>query len=125
MKTVNAIAAVMLVALMTACAGTASSPSAPPPDSPGTRLTPAEVISIFIGRPWRSEKGEFLFGEDGLYRYRSATTTTEWGPWPYRLTDQGALVGPSATYTFFRLGGAYRYYNSETDAFYLAFPENG
>lgn len=118
----KSFALVLILAVLTACAAPGT-PQVAPDDAPGTRLTPAEVAALFIGRPWRSEKGEFLFRTDGTYRYKSALTTTEWGPWPYRITEDGSIEGRSATYTFYRIGESYRYYNSETDAFYLAFPD--
>ena len=116
----NAILA-LLIAVLAACESPRPEGTAPR-DSPGTRLSAEEVERIFIGTPWKSASGVFTFSPDGTYRYRSTRTTTEWGPWPYVLKDDGSLKGPSATYTFYRIGNAYRYYNSESDAFYLAFP---
>lgn len=112
---------VILIGLLAACEAPRTEGTAPP-DSPGTQLSANEVERIFIGVPWKSASGVFTFSPDGTYRYRSTKTTTEWGPWPYVLNDDGSLKGPTATYTFFRIGKAYRYYNSESDAFYLAFP---
>lgn len=112
---------VLVMLTLAACAEPRPEGSAPA-DSPGTRLSAEEVRRTFIGAPWKSASGVFTFNRDGSYRYRSTKTTTEWGPWPYVLNEDGSIKGATATYTFYRIGGAYRYYNSESDAFYLAFP---
>ena len=104
------------------CAASSPKDGAAPEDAPGTRLTAEEVRRTFIGAPWKSASGVFTFRPDGTYRYKSTKTTTEWGPWPYVLNEDGSIKGTTATYTFYRIGDAYRYYNSESDAFYLAFP---
>ena len=111
-----------LVLAIGACASSAPKDGAAPADAPGTRLTAEEVRRTFIGAPWKSASGIFTFLPDGTYRYKSTKTTTEWGPWQYVLNDDGSIKGTTATYTFYRIGDAYRYYNSESDAFYLAFP---
>ena len=111
----------MLVTLA-ACSGAQKQPGSAPDDAPGTRLTADEVRRTFIGAPWKSASGVFTFRPDGTYRYKSTKTTTEWGPWPYVLNEDGSIKGTTATYTFYRIGEAYRYYNSESDAFYLAYP---
>lgn len=106
---------------LAACAAPSPQGSAPA-GSPGTQLSADEVRRVFIGAPWKSASGVFTFNRDGTYRYKSTKTTTEWGPWRYTLNEDGSIKGTTATYTFFRVGQAYRYYNSESDAFYLAFP---
>lgn len=113
---------ILLFLGLASCGGTPAPSGSAPEDAPGTRLTPAEVERVFIGTPWKSASSVFTFNRDGTYRYKSTKTTTEWGPWPYTLNEDGSLKGASATYTFYRIGNAYRYYNSESDAFYLAFP---
>ena len=112
---------VSMMLVLAACAAKDRGGSAPE-NSPGTRLTADEVRRIFIGAPWKSASGVFTFNTDGSYRYKSTKTTTEWGPWPYVLREDGSIEGATATYTFYRIGQAYRYYHSESDAFYLAFP---
>ena len=111
----------LLMLVLAACAAQKPGGTAPE-NSPGTRLGAEEVRRIFIGAPWKSASGVFTFNPDGTYRYKSTKTTTEWGPWPYVLNEDGSIKGATATYTFFRIGQAYRYYHSESDAFYLAFP---
>ncbi|MEL6998655.1 MAG: hypothetical protein AAFP68_10385 [Pseudomonadota bacterium] len=112
---------VFLLLWLAAC-GTPQTAGTAPEGAPGDRLSAEEVKRIFVGVPWKSASGVFNFSPDGTYRYRSTKTTTEWGPWPYIINDDGSIRGVSATYTFYRVGNAYRYYNSESDAFYLAFP---
>ena len=114
----------LILTLLFALVGCAapSGETASAPEGPGTRLSAEEVRRIFIGAPWKSASGVFTFNPDGTYRYQSSKTTTEWGPWPYVLNEDGSIKGTTATYTFFRIGEAYRYYNSESDAFYLAYP---
>ena len=111
-----------LLLCFAACSGAPQQTGTAPSDAPGTRLSVEEVQRIFIGAPWKSASGVFTFSPDGTYRYKSTKTTTEWGPWQYVLNDDGSIKGTTATYTFYRIGDAYRYYNSESDAFSLAFP---
>ncbi|MEM9062009.1 MAG: hypothetical protein AAGD13_16225 [Pseudomonadota bacterium] len=117
---IRTVVAFLFLALA-ACGSPAPTETAPE-DAPGQRLSADEVRRVFIGVPWKSSSGVFNFSPDGTYRYRSTKTTTEWGPWPYSINEDGSIKGVTATYTFYRIGNAYRYYNSESDAFYLAFP---
>jgi len=94
-----------------------------PEGARGTRLTADEVRATFVGKPWKGSSGIFFFRPNGTYIYTSRKTTTEWGPWRYRINQDGSVTGSSATYTFYRIGPAYRYHNSETGEFYLAFPD--
>lgn len=94
-----------------------------PEGARGTQLTSDEVRDVFIGKPWKGSSGIFFFRPNGTYVYTSTKTTTQWGPWRYRINEDGSIAGASATYTFYRLGPAFRYHNSETNEFYLAFPD--
>lgn len=106
-----------------ACAAPDASNTAGPEGARGTLLTAEEVRATFIGRPWKGSAGVFFFRPDGTYVYTSEKTTTQWGPWRYRINDDGTVSGASATYTFYRIGPGYRYHNSDTDEFYRAIPD--
>jgi len=96
--------------------------NAAPEDAPGTRLTMAEVQANFIGKPWRGSSGVYTFRPDGTYSYRSETTTLVFEALPYQLTDEGVLETSSTTLTFYRIGTAFRYYNSRSREFFLVRP---
>jgi hypothetical protein len=91
-------------------------------DARGTPLTADEVRATFIGTAWQGSSGTFFFRGDGTYMYRSDKTTTEWGPWRYRINGDGTITGASTTYTFYRIGPGFRYHDAATDAFYRAIP---
>lgn len=103
--------------------GCAVSETPEPDGARGTRLTAAEVRATFIGTPWKGSSSVFFFRPNGTYVYTSEKTTTEWGPWRYRINDDGSIAGASSTYTFYKIGPGYRYHNSDTDAFYRAIPD--
>ncbi len=87
------------------------------------RLSPQEVREIFIGTPWHSDSGAFIFRTDGTYSYYNFDDREEWGTWIYRMTDRGALSGGSTNYTFFRRNnGRYIYYHSRSGNYYNAYP---
>ena len=89
----------------------------------GTQLTADEVRAVFVGKPWKGDSGIFRFAPDGTYTVTSFKTTATWGPWRYRIGEDGRVHGPTTVYTFYRIGPAYRYHSSSSDAFYLAFPD--
>ncbi len=120
---VRAAAAAFLAILLAACGGGAERPrDAAPEDAPGTRLTVAEVRDTFIGRPWRGPTGTYTFSPDGTYSYASETTTLTRDALPYRLFEDGVLTTDATSFTFYRIGTAYRYYNSRSEEFFLARP---
>lgn len=108
----------ILSALVIGCSARPSGPDG----ARGTRLTAEEVRATFVGKRWEGSSGVFLFLEDGTYTYKSTKTTTEWGPWRYTINQDGSVTGATATYTFYRIGSAFRYHNSESNEFYLALP---
>jgi len=87
-------------------------------------LSPQEVSQTFIGTPWHSEHGAFLFREDGTYSYWEFGKNSPRGTWRYDMLGNGALEGGSTRYRFFRTDeGRYFYHHSRSDANYPAFPD--
>ena len=116
------LAGLILAVALAACAGNDRPRDRAPEDAPGTRLTVAEMRANFIGKPWRGTTGTYTFRPDGTYSYRSETTTLTFDAMPYRLTDDGVLKTDTTTFTFYRIGTAFRYYNSGSGEFFLARP---
>lgn len=114
-----------LILALAACGGGGGERAgAGPADAPGQRMTADEVRAAFVGQPWKGPNGIYSMEPDGTYSYRSTDTTIEWGPFRYSIEPDGTVTGPSGTWTFYRIGSAYRYYSSATNEFYLAVPVN-
>ena len=91
-------------------------------DAPGKRMTAEEVRAALVGRPWRGRHGVYRMSPDGAYSYDSTETTLRWGPVPYAINADGTVIGKAGTWTFYRIGSAYRHHSSETGEFHLAAP---
>lgn len=78
-------------------------------------LTKEEVVATFIGKPWRSPGGTFVFRKDGTYIYTRHGQKTQ-GPWSYQVNPDGSLSGAKTTYRFFRANnGRLRYWHSTSN----------
>jgi len=87
-----------------------------------TKLTPDEVRATFIGKPWHSPNGAFLFRKEGTYTYKRFNQSEPRGTWSYRMNADGTLEGGSTSYTFYKNADGYRYFHSRSGQFYLAIP---
>lgn len=86
------------------------------------QLTPEEVRETFVGTPWHSRNGAFLFKETGTYTYKQFDKFRPRGEWAYKMKEDGTLAADSTSYTFYRDGDDYRYYHSRSGRFYKATP---
>ncbi len=85
-----------------------------------TQLTKTEVQELFIEKHWRSPSGTFYFKRNGTYTYRQGTKAR--GPWKYKLTSKGVIIGLTTRYTFYRKSnGNYEYYHSRNMRYVPAF----
>ena len=86
------------------------------------QLSPGEVRGIFIGTPWHSPDGSFLFIDTGTYSNFNFYQKREWGTWPYRMLEDGTLAGGSTHYRFYRDGDKYSVFHTRSGRFYPAYP---
>lgn len=87
------------------------------------RLSPEEVRETFIGTPWHSDSGAFIFRGDGTYSYWRLGKDAPRGTWRYRMLEDGVLRGYSTDYKFYRReDGSYFYYHSRSNRNYDAYP---
>lgn len=106
MRIIQTSLVALLIVVLAACttAGTADR----------TQLSADEVRATFVGVPWRSPNGRFLFSRDGTYTY-VRNDGRRGGPWSYTLRADGVIVGATTNYTFFRRqSGSYVYRHSRT-----------
>ena len=79
------------------------------------QLSPAEVQSTFVNKPWRGPSGTFRFSSDSsTYTYKPFGGRLR-GPWEYDMAADGTLIGWSTSYRFYRLpNGSYVYLHTRT-----------
>ncbi len=93
-----------------------------PANSEEVQLSPQEVRDTFIGTPWHTITGAFLFKEGGTYTYKRFDSPDPLGEWGFKMQTDGSLKGETTTYTFYRDGDSYRYYHSRSKRYFPAVP---
>ncbi len=87
------------------------------------KLNANQVLETFIGTPWHSESGAFLFRKNGQYTYQEFRKSEPRGVWEYQLARDGTVAGFSTDYKFYRRDdGSYFYYHSRSNSNSNAYP---
>ncbi|SEN54853.1 hypothetical protein SAMN04488077_12021 [Roseovarius tolerans] len=87
------------------------------------KLNANQVLETFVGTPWHSKSGAFLFQKNGQYTYQRFGTSEPAGVWEYQLASDGTVSGRSTDYKFYRRDdGSYFYFHSRTNKNYNAYP---
>ena len=88
-----------------------------------SKLSKAEVQRIFIGKSWRGPSGSFLFSRNGTYKFHHWQRGETFGPWRYKLGNDGVIRSDYTNYRFYRKSnGRYEYHHSQSNRFYPARP---
>ncbi|PKP85010.1 MAG: hypothetical protein CVT80_04970 [Alphaproteobacteria bacterium HGW-Alphaproteobacteria-2] len=86
-------------------------------------LSADEAREIFVGKPWHSDHGAFIFRDDGTYSYHEFGQQQERGTWPYRILRNGTFTTRTTDYTFYRTRDGYEYHHSRSNRRYPAYPD--
>ncbi len=115
---------ILAATILTACQTTAT-----PARSGEVKMTKAEVVATFIGKPWRGDgTGRFHFKKNGGFTYKNSEFNV-FGT--YKISKNGRIcainsaksksAGRKTCFTFYRNGTKYRYFHDRSGKYWPAY----